>query len=88
MRPLFSILPTARITRIASDDVSDYHSMAWLPDGRHGRRKQNIRMRRRSGGSALRAHLLLTSDCEGRIIAGSIRIGGYVMANLSVIRST
>jgi len=25
---------TGRITRIASDDVSDYHSMAWLPDGR------------------------------------------------------
>jgi len=23
-----------RVTRIASDDVSDYHSMAWLPDGR------------------------------------------------------
>jgi len=31
-----SLLDTAtgRITRIASDDVSDYHSMAWLPDGR------------------------------------------------------
>ena len=25
---------TGRVTRIASDDVSDYHSMAWLPDGR------------------------------------------------------
>ena len=25
---------TGRITRIASDDVSDYQSMAWLPDGR------------------------------------------------------
>jgi hypothetical protein len=25
---------TGRITRIASDDVSDYKSMAWLPDGR------------------------------------------------------
>jgi hypothetical protein len=25
---------TGRITRIASDDVSDYHSMAWLPEGR------------------------------------------------------
>jgi hypothetical protein len=25
---------TGRITRVASDDVSDYHSMAWLPDGR------------------------------------------------------
>jgi WD40 repeat protein len=25
---------TGRTTRVASDDVSDYHSMAWLPDGR------------------------------------------------------
>jgi Tol biopolymer transport system component/predicted Ser/Thr protein kinase len=25
---------TGRITRIASDDLSDYQSMAWLPDGR------------------------------------------------------
>jgi len=25
---------TGHVTRIASDDVSDYHSMAWLPDGR------------------------------------------------------
>jgi len=25
---------TGRITRLPSDDVSDYHSMAWLPDGR------------------------------------------------------
>ncbi len=25
---------TGRVTRLASDDVSDYHSMAWLPDGR------------------------------------------------------
>ena len=25
---------TGRVTRVASDDVSDYHSMAWLPDGR------------------------------------------------------
>jgi hypothetical protein len=25
---------TGRVTRMASDDVSDYHSMAWLPDGR------------------------------------------------------
>jgi hypothetical protein len=25
---------TGRICRIASDDVSDYSSMAWLPDGR------------------------------------------------------
>jgi hypothetical protein len=25
---------TGRITRIVSDDVSDYKSMAWLPDGR------------------------------------------------------
>ena len=25
---------TGRITRLAADDVSDYHSMAWLPDGR------------------------------------------------------
>ena len=25
---------TGRVMRIASDDVSDYHSMAWLPDGR------------------------------------------------------
>jgi serine/threonine protein kinase len=23
-----------RITRLPSDDVSDYHSMTWLPDGR------------------------------------------------------
>jgi len=30
------LLDTAsgRLTRIASDDVSDYHSMTWLPDGR------------------------------------------------------
>jgi hypothetical protein len=27
-------MASGRITRIASDDVSDYHSMAWLPDGR------------------------------------------------------
>ena len=25
---------TGRITRLPSDEVSDYHSMAWLPDGR------------------------------------------------------
>jgi hypothetical protein len=25
---------TGRVTRLATDDVSDYHSMAWLPDGR------------------------------------------------------
>ena len=25
---------SGRITRIAADDVSDYQSMAWLPDGR------------------------------------------------------
>ena len=25
---------TGRVTRVASDDVSDYHSMAWLPAGR------------------------------------------------------
>jgi hypothetical protein len=25
---------SGRITRLPSDDVSDYHSMAWLPDGR------------------------------------------------------
>jgi DNA-binding beta-propeller fold protein YncE len=25
---------TGGVTRIAADDVSDYHSMAWLPDGR------------------------------------------------------
>jgi hypothetical protein len=25
---------TGRVTRIASDDVSDYKSLAWLPDGR------------------------------------------------------
>lgn len=25
---------TGRLTRIAGDDVSGYHSMAWLPDGR------------------------------------------------------
>jgi hypothetical protein len=25
---------TGRVTRMASDDVSDYHSMAWLPEGR------------------------------------------------------
>jgi len=25
---------TGRITRIPSDDGSDYHSLAWLPDGR------------------------------------------------------
>jgi hypothetical protein len=27
-------MATGRLTRIASDDVSDYHSMAWLPGGR------------------------------------------------------
>jgi len=27
-------IATGRVTRIASDDISDYHSMAWLPDGR------------------------------------------------------
>ncbi len=25
---------TGRVTRLATDDVSDYHSLAWLPDGR------------------------------------------------------
>jgi len=25
---------TGRVTRVVSDDVSDYHSMAWLPGGR------------------------------------------------------
>jgi hypothetical protein len=25
---------TGRVTRLTADDVSDYHSMAWLPDGR------------------------------------------------------
>jgi len=33
-RPGLLDTATGRVNRIASDDVSDYHSMAWLPDGR------------------------------------------------------
>jgi WD40 repeat protein len=33
-RPAVLDTTTGRITKLPSDDVSDYHSMAWLPDGR------------------------------------------------------
>ena len=33
-RPAVLDTGSGRLTHIPSDDASDYHSMAWLPDGR------------------------------------------------------
>jgi hypothetical protein len=33
-RPGVLDMNTGRVTRLPSDDASDYHAMSWLPDGR------------------------------------------------------